>query len=165
MDSKNLKKITDLLKYGDGKFLVVEDGQPSFVVMDINQFKKMKQENKYEDFDLEEYRDSFDWDDDRYNIDRIGYRNEIFDEDEEIFGVEDSFRISEEEHNKEDEDEGFSSEDIPFEEFLAARQELAEEKDKKNEIIIEPILNGKQAEESKHEKQEGAKPDLSDIPF
>lgn len=45
MNQNNLKKITDLLIYGDGKFLVVEDGEPAFVVMGIEEYKKIKELN------------------------------------------------------------------------------------------------------------------------
>jgi len=43
MQSEKLKNVAELLEYGGGKFLVVENGEPSFVVLDIKEFKKINE--------------------------------------------------------------------------------------------------------------------------
>ncbi|TRZ77778.1 hypothetical protein D4R87_02020 [bacterium] len=43
MKSDKLKNVAELLEYGGGRFLVVEDGEPAFVVLDINEFKKINE--------------------------------------------------------------------------------------------------------------------------
>ena len=43
MQSDKLKNVAELLEYGGGRFLVVENGEPAFVVLDINEFKKINE--------------------------------------------------------------------------------------------------------------------------
>ena len=42
MKNDQLKKVSDLLEYGDGKFLIVENDEPAFIVMTIDEYKKLK---------------------------------------------------------------------------------------------------------------------------
>ncbi len=41
MNSKDFSEIIDLLKNSSGKYIIVEEGKPSYVLMDIKEYKKI----------------------------------------------------------------------------------------------------------------------------
>lgn len=115
MDSNKLKKITDLLEYGDGKFLVVENDEPAFVVMDIDEYKMLKEREKFSSFD---------------SIDRINRDLE-------------SWRDFNENENSKDEeldDEGFD----PSEFINEALKDYDFDEKKEDEIVIEELEDKKE---------------------
>jgi len=41
MDSKNFLAILDLLNSSGGKYIIIENGKPAFVLMDFDEYKKL----------------------------------------------------------------------------------------------------------------------------
>lgn len=115
MNQNNLKKITDLLNYGDGKFLVVENDEPAFVVMSIDEYKMIKDRERFSSFDGI----------DRINRDLASWKD--FDEDEKL-------------EDEEFEDEGFD----PSEFMDNALNDLEFKENKEDEIVIEELEEKKE---------------------
>lgn len=173
MDSKKIKKISDLLKYGDGKFLVVENGEPAFVVMDVEMYKELKHEQEEENFDPQKFMNDINWDDDDYRNydydmedfgDRIGRDDDFIDDfgngsQEEYQYYNENYGDRREDEYLDDEDEGFAPSEIPFEEPFSPISER-----KRDDIRIEEIReNGRESQNQRPKRINNF--EISDIPF
>ena len=121
MKNDQLKKVSDLLEYGDGKFLIVENNEPAFVVMTIDEYKKLKKGQNTEADILDKINDDIDlWkhihedDDEGFDEDDLEIDDFPFERDD------DEIKIESLEDEDSDEKHDFSSFDsdgidgIPF---------------------------------------------------
>jgi len=105
MKNNQLKKVSDLLEYGDGKFLIVENDEPAFVVMTIDEYKKLKKgqgteaeildkinddielwkhihEDEEDEFDDEGFCEDDLMPDDNFSLEEDNYHDDSKDDDE-----------------------------------------------------------------------------------
>jgi len=150
MNSDKLKKVAELLEYGGGRFLVVEDGEPAFVVLDVNEFKKINEAKQSSETvllkkindDIEMWKEE-EWDDEGFDEERMN----TTDMHRGTADAEQMFA----DHGYDDEDDGIVVEDIDNEEEEDDDDYISEEE--KRAII--------QSATKEHHEQV----DLEGIPF
>jgi len=114
MQSDKLKNVAELLEYGGGRFLVVEDGEPAFVVLDIDEFKKINEAKQTSESallkkindDIEMWREE-EWDDE-------GLDEELIDTNAERINANHEYNNNDE--NEDDPSHSTGHGDIVFEE-------------------------------------------------